>query len=404
MALDVRSSSRPRQAVPAELGDLLCAAIPSIADELVEVLGPAIPAYRTLDGPFGRDVIQAVADALHDFAGVIEHRPPTLGANRALYVAVGERWWRSGRSLDDLQAGYHLGARVVWRRMAAIAGHAGAEAATVAVLADSLFAYLDEIAAVTVEGFVAAQAAAAGAVERRRQHLVAVLIADPPADRATLERAALDAAWTLPRTVAVVAIAAGHGGLRDRRMPTGVLVGSAADGTGCLVLPDPGGPGRRRQLELALHGLPAAVGPTTDVERGARSWTRAHALWGLMAGGRLPGDGHAIRSADDHLLELLLAEDPTLVDDLARLRLAPLSDLSPRQRERLEQTLLSYLRHRGNGPQMAADLHVHLQTVRYRLTRLRELLGAALDDPEARFELEVVLRSRAAARPSSPID
>jgi DNA-binding PucR family transcriptional regulator len=48
---------------------------------------------------------------------------------------------------------------------------------------------------------------------------------------------------------------------------------------------------------------------------------------------------------------------------------------------------------------MAADLHVHPQTVRYRLARLRELLGAALDDPEARFELEVVLRARSAARP-----
>ena len=44
---------------------------------------------------------------------------------------------------------------------------------------------------------------------------------------------------------------------------------------------------------------------------------------------------------------------------------------------------------------MAADLHVHPQTVRYRLARLRELLGDALDDPEARFELEVVLRARA---------
>jgi hypothetical protein len=39
-------------------------AIPSIADELVEVLGPAIPAYRTLEGPFGRDVMQAVAETV----------------------------------------------------------------------------------------------------------------------------------------------------------------------------------------------------------------------------------------------------------------------------------------------------------------------------------------------------
>src|SRR4051795_12693328 len=236
------AAPRPWQALPAGLGVLLCAEIPSIADEVVEVLGLAIPTYRTLDGKFGRDVIQAVADALTDFAGVIETRPPTLGAGRALYVAVGDRWWRTGHSLDDLQAGYHLGARVVWRRIAAVATEAGAEAATIAVLADSLFAYLDEIAAVTVEGFVAAQAAAAGEVERRRQHLVATLIPETPPDRATLERTALDAAWTLPRSVALGAIAPRHGGLRDRRLPAGVLVG-VTGGAGCLVLPDPDGPG-----------------------------------------------------------------------------------------------------------------------------------------------------------------
>ncbi|HEY4094941.1 MAG TPA: helix-turn-helix domain-containing protein [Baekduia sp.] len=401
MAFDVRSTPRPWQAVPAELGALLVEAIPSIADELVEVLGPAIPAYRTLEGPFGRDVLQAVADALHDFAGVIEHRPPTLGAGRALYVAVGERWWRSGRSLDDLQGGYHLGARVVWRRMAAVAATAGAQADTVAVLADALFAYLDEIAAVTVEGFVAAQAAAAGEIERRRAELVAVLVADPPPDRATLERAALAASWTLPRTLAAIATAADHAGLRDRCLPPGVLVGAIGP-TGCLVLPDPEGPGRLRQLQIALRERPAARGPTVAVGHGARSWARAVSLWRLVATGRIapPATKGAIHTADDHLLELLLAEDPTLVDDLARLRLQPLAALPAGSQQRLEATLLSYLRHRGNGPRMAADLHVHQQTVRYRLARLREHFGDTLDDPDARFELEVVLRARCTARPS----
>ena len=179
MAIDPQAPPRPWHALPDDLGALVCAAIPAIADELVDVLGPAIPVYRTLEGPFGRDVVKAVADALHDFAGVIEQRPPTVGADRALYVAVGERWFRSGHSLDELQAGYHLGARVVWRRIAAVATDAGAEATTIGVLADALFAYLDEIAAVTVEGFVAAQAAAAGEVERRRARLLGCLVGDP---------------------------------------------------------------------------------------------------------------------------------------------------------------------------------------------------------------------------------
>ena len=46
---------------------------------------------------------------------------------------------------------------------------------------------------------------------------------------------------------------------------------------------------------------------------------------------------------------------------------------------------------------MAAELHVHRQTVRYRLGRLRELLGDALDQAESRLELELALRGRAAA-------
>ncbi|HET6508956.1 MAG TPA: helix-turn-helix domain-containing protein [Baekduia sp.] len=390
MASDVRSTPRPWHALPDDLGALVSAAIPGIADELVEVLGPAIPVYRTLDGPFGRDVVQAVADALHDFAAVIQHRPPT--PDRALYVAVGERWLRSGHSLDDLQSGYHVGARVVWRRIAAVATGADATAATVAVLADALFAYLDEIAALTVEGFVAAQAAAAGEVERRRARLLALLVATPAPDRTVLERAALEAGWPLPRRVAAIALGDPEE-LRAHRLPADVLAGTA-DGCACLVVADPDGPGRTRELAAALRGVTAAMGPPVAVEHAARSWARARALRRLVAGGGQAADG--LHHADDHLLELLLAEDPSLVDDLAGLRLAPLAALTPSARSRLEQTLLAYLRHRGNGPRMAADLHVHPQTVRYRLARLRELLGPALDDPEARFELEVVLRARAA--------
>jgi hypothetical protein len=389
MALDTPSAPRPWHALPTDLGALVCAAIPAIADELVDVLGPAIPVYRTLDGAFGRDVVRAVAAALHDFASVIEHRPPTVGADRALYVAVGERWFRSGHSLDELQAGYHLGARVVWRRIAAVAADGGAAAATVAVLADALFAYLDEIAAVTVEGFVAAQAAAAGEMERRRARLVAALVAEPAAERAVLDRAALEAGWPLPRAVAVVALGPdGGAGVRTRRLPADVLAG-AVDGAACLILPDPDGHGRRAQLERAVEDVPAAIGPTVAVEHAARSWSRARSLWRLLDG-RQAG----LHASDDHLLVLLLAEDPSIVEDLAALRLAPLAGLPPRSRDRLEHTLLAYLRRRGNGPAMAADLHVHPQTVRYRLARLRELLGPALDDPEARFELEVVLRAR----------
>ena len=42
---------------------------------------------------------------------------------------------------------------------------------------------------------------------------------------------------------------------------------------------------------------------------------------------------------------------------------------------------------------MAAELNVHPQTVGSRLVQLRELFGDGLDDPQVRFELELVLRA-----------
>jgi DNA-binding PucR family transcriptional regulator len=41
---------------------------------------------------------------------------------------------------------------------------------------------------------------------------------------------------------------------------------------------------------------------------------------------------------------------------------------------------------------VAARLGVHPQTARYRVTRLRELFGSALDDPDERFWLDLALR------------
>jgi DNA-binding PucR family transcriptional regulator len=45
-------------------------------------------------------------------------------------------------------------------------------------------------------------------------------------------------------------------------------------------------------------------------------------------------------------------------------------------------------------------VHVHPQTARYRLRRLRELLGE-IDDPGARFELALALRAPGISGPGA---
>jgi DNA-binding PucR family transcriptional regulator len=98
--------------------------------------------------------------------------------------------------------------------------------------------------------------------------------------------------------------------------------------------------------------------------------------------------------ADDHLLDLLLGRDSELASELAARRLAPLDDLRDQTRLRLVETLAAWLDAHGEARPAADALHVHVQTVRYRLGQLRDLLGDALDEPAARLELALALRIR----------
>nr|WP_237702990.1 MULTISPECIES: helix-turn-helix domain-containing protein [Protofrankia] len=168
---------------------------------------------------------------------------------------------------------------------------------------------------------------------------------------------------------------------------------------------DPAGPGRRGWLERALAGLDAIVGQAVPWRDASASAARAAFARKARDSGTLPGvpaGPGGVLFTDDHLPGLLFARDPQLLADLARRRLAPLDGLPARARTRLAQTLLLWLRLRGQRARIAAELQVHPQTVRYRLGQLRALFGESLDDPDVRFELELVLRAGLTHPPHSP--
>ncbi len=111
-----------------------------------------------------------------------------------------------------------------------------------------------------------------------------------------------------------------------------------------------------------------------------------------MERGQLPSG--AVLHCTEHTEALVLLPPAELIEDLARRRLAPLLHCGPTQGRRLAETLLAWLETRGGAPEVAARLGVHPQTVRYRLRQIRELWGDEVDDPDRRFELELVLRAR----------
>jgi len=110
--------------------------------------------------------------------------------------------------------------------------------------------------------------------------------------------------------------------------------------------------------------------------------------------GALPATG-LVRTSD-HLATVILLQDAEMARSLVRERLRVFDGLPAAERERLTTTLAAWLAHQRHTPRIADELHVHPQTVRYRVAKLRELLGDALETPDGRFELEVALRAGAA--------
>lgn len=383
--------SEPWRGLPAEVADVIEPELPAITEEILATIGREVVEYeRPLEGRFGHGIRTGVNEALARFVALIRDPDGGRERGREVYVALGRGEQQVGRTLDSLQAAYRIGARVAWRRIAEAGRRANLEAEPLTLLADAIFAYIDELSADSVEGYAEAQATAEDLRRRRRQELVALLFRVPPAEAADLAAAAQAAGWQLPARIAAAACQDDRLATVTRRLPADAL-GTVLEGVGCILLPDPEGPGRLDQLERAAARATVALGPATDPAEAAKSWQLAQALLVASASGAVKGDG--LLRAEEHLGALLLAGNPFLTSLLAERRLAPLRELTERGRERMRETALAYVRHHGNAVAMADELHVHPQTARYRIARLRELLGDTLDDPDARFELELALRA-----------
>ncbi|MCW2614957.1 MAG: CdaR family transcriptional regulator [Frankiales bacterium] len=380
-------SSTPWQDLPPEMSRALRPHLQAVVAEIVAVLPGEVPDYaRPIEGTFGEGLRLGVGVALGRFLDLPGTSEPALTEqDRRVYLALGRGENRQGRELQTLLAAYRVGARVAFRRFATIAREADVDPDALVPLAEAVFAYIDELSATSVEGYAMEQSLRAGEADRRRSELLRLVLSGAGDVQAVTSSARLTG-WTVPERVVVVVVP------QERADDLGLALGRRAlvglDGDAVVaVLPDPGA--ARAPLDRQLAGRRAAVSPGGSVQDvpAALALARRGAL--LAAEGL--GDPIWV---DGHLATLLVHGDRVVLDLLARARLAPLDGLKPATRDRLAETLLAWLQHRGERQHVATALHVHPQTVGYRLGQLRELFGEALEDPQARFELELALRSR----------
>ncbi|MDK1346669.1 helix-turn-helix domain-containing protein [Streptomyces sp. 378] len=381
---------------PPELAKVLRADLAAVADQVEEEVRRQVPEYaRPADGTYRQALRSGVVQALTLFVDHIADPRDDGDAIAATYHELGRGEALEGRSLDALQSALRVGGMCAWRQMSRTAEELGLDSTVVAGLGELAFRTVHEVAQAAASGYAEAQLRSSDELERRRKRLLDLLLEDGPVALEAVQDLAHSARWQVPRTVAVVALAAAPDRREEDRplAASGALVDMGSRPPRMLV-PEPDGPGGigGRAFTLALRGRPAAIGPAVAVTEAAQSLRLATRALGLMGRGVLPRQG--VVRCSEHLSTLLLYGDEPLLERLQALVLAPLDTVSAGQRDRLAETLLAWLLSGSNVPDVAARLHVHPQTVRYRLRQLEKLFGDTLHDPATRLDLILALRAQ----------
>jgi DNA-binding CsgD family transcriptional regulator len=403
--------NRPAQISPELAEKVLRPELPSLADKIIDAIREKVPEYaRPMDGPYGQLMRDCVEQALASFVDRVADPTTSLKQRDEMARGLGQHEADEGRSLDSLQTAYRVGSRVAWQRVMDV-GHRNPELTSdiMSMLADAVFAYMEELAELSFQGYREARAVTAEEQQVvRRRLLQLILNRDQPIPLRALADIATDASWPLPDQVTAVAVQPRGNVERADPGPLAAdsdVLASLDDSQPHLLIPGPSDAAREATLAARLGTRRAAIGLAMPLADAADSLRWARQALALAEAGVI--EAGQVVHCEDHLLTLWLMSDSALAEQVSRRQLGALEGLTPRQRERLTETFGAWLETRGTAAEIAERLQIHPQTVRYRIRQLERTLGDEFGDPDARFAMEMVLRAmrlRARAdRPQPPV-
>jgi hypothetical protein len=362
-----------------DLHDRMTGRLADLTGEILAGCAADVPFYRglpaeALDGP----VRESVGAVLGVLLRMLRDPGPLRPADLTWVVELSARRARDHVPLEAALAAYLIGARAWWRTVTRVAAPEDLAAAGTRLL-DALAAMMPavvlahlqaqedlhsedrrtrrELLAALLHGGAYQALAQDARVEVDRPHTVLMLRCSPrPPDR--LVQVALDAHAGTPVLVDHV----GGVALLPGGVDPAALVASlreALDTTVLATAADAGGPA----------AVPAAAGEAREV------------LDLVTRIGRPPG----LYRLDDVLVEYQLARPGPGLRRLAA-RLAPLA-----AHPYLLETLRSFVRHGHNRRQAALDLHIHRNTLDYRLHRITTMTGLDPAVPEHARILDAAL-------------
>src|SRR5689334_6295621 len=368
--------------------------------------------------PPQRDAIVRACEAGLDLflATAKEARPATQEELRRV-AQLGILQARSSQSVEPILAAYRIAARVAWDEiLRAWRGHRQAMPEAIMLVANYVFAALDQVAAEVTKTYLHAREQHMQRGTRAHARLIHALISDNFDSELELQRQALAVNTPLAAQGYVAIVSKLVLGSRDGERggqalaevatsietPRGALVHATDPSTLVTLWPveslrdvdDARQYVNRLQDEASQRSgnirarVRAGIGGYHPGLHGiSRSYLEAQQA--IEVGRKLRPES-TVHGHDDVIPQLVLAQNPRLAERFVAQSLGKLMDPKLRNRTQLTETLEAYLA-RGSVKDAASALGLHRHTVLYRLDKLKEVLGGDLDLQATRLRLQLAL-------------
>ena len=343
-----------------------------------------------IDPATARNLWKGSELAVNAFVAMV--RGESAGTDFDVFREGGRQQFAGGRPLTELIAFYRRGVLVMWRGAMGLKTYQDLTREQVVEFGEAVLSFVDVLSGAAVEGYHQREALAERNRRVKREHLVRLLLSGPGSEEA-LDRAAESAGWECPERLRVALLYEPEVPREGGGAPPSRVLVAGEPGRIMMIIADTEEADEWLLRTARALGIPPplAIGPAVPAAQAQRSHRLASALLDVAHMIDAPGP---ILHAEDHLMDLLLTLDDDLAELISVKRLAPILELESQARDRMLETLSAWLSHPRRPQSIAQELDLHVQTVRYRLDKLRELVGDALDDPAERVQFAIALRLR----------
>ncbi|GAA2199089.1 PucR family transcriptional regulator [Sinomonas flava] len=218
-------------------------------------------------------------------------------------------------------------------------------------------------------------------------------------DEASRRLAGVGVNSTKRNVVLLAESAAHHRNLRGTTLPAALdgAVSAMVDRDLVVIVEDDGARAPKLARLLADHLTEAGIHATTGI---GGAYTKPNGLrWSYFEAKEAAGRGLDVNEPERlSLTSLLLASEDVPLADMAGEAIGPLVRFDTQHGAELVHTLETYLAHNGSVAQVAEELNLHRNTVRYRLGQIAELTGYDPAVTADRVQLYLALAVRKIAK------